>query len=379
VKLSRASTAASIRVTHSEILLVRWWRQPDHATGYGRVEQFFILREELRSSPDTNEVHVPARRRLIRLIIQPGEDRMRLHLGAWLVGEPPPLPVVNLGHGAQGYAARGQGDLHCRLPCGVVRALHSLTVRGGTAVTVLRMSNVIGRRSIAAELLPEGGGVESFDTDAALELNEARLAHLASLGLPLDGRTVLEVGAGVGRLTGFFINRGCSVVVTEARSENVDELRRRLPTVDAREADVEETLEHFGRFDVVFCYGVLYHLESPLRALRNMADVCDELLLIETMVCDSRSAVLRLEDEPKSVNQALRGMAHRPSPSYLSMALNRVGFDYVYTATNPPDHPDYRFALLDNMDSTRDGALLRGVFIASRTPREQRGLTSLLS
>jgi len=240
------------------------------------------------------------------------------------------------------------------------------------------MFDVTARRQVSAERRPEGGGVESFDTDAALELNKARLTHLASLDLSIDGRAVLEVGGGVGRLTGFFVDRGCSVVVTEARAENVTELRRRLPTVDARKADVEESLKHLGRFDVVFCYGVLYHLESPLRALRNMAEVCDDLLLIETMVCDSRSAVLRLEDEPKSVNQALRGLAHRPSRPYLAIALNRVGFDHVYAATDPPDHPDYRFSWLDNMDTSRDGALLRGVFIASRSPLNDGGLTSLL-
>jgi SAM-dependent methyltransferase len=240
------------------------------------------------------------------------------------------------------------------------------------------MSDLIARRAIAAERRPEGGGVESFDTDAANELNVARLAHLASLNLPLDGRSVLEVGPGVGRLTGFFLERGCSVVATEARSENLEELRRRMPAVDAREADVEESLLHLGSFDVVFCYGLLYHLESPLRALRNMAAVCTDLVLIETMVCDARLPVLRLEDETTSVNQALRGLAHRPSPSYLALALNRIGFDHVYAATDPPDHPDYRFTWVDNMDTARDGALLRGVFVASRTPQKQYGLTSLV-
>jgi SAM-dependent methyltransferase len=234
------------------------------------------------------------------------------------------------------------------------------------------------RREISTEPRPEGGGVESFDTDAALQINEARLTHLASLDLPLNGRRALEVGAGVGHLTEFFIDRGCSIVATEARSENVAELRRRLPSIDVIEADVEESLDGLGRFDVVFCYGVLYHLESPLRALRNMAAVCDDLLLIETVVCDARAPVLRLEDETTSVNQALRGLAHRPSPSYLAVALNRVGFDHVYAATDPPNHPDYRFSWLDNLDTGRDGALLRGVFVASRTPRAQSGLTSLL-
>jgi SAM-dependent methyltransferase len=240
------------------------------------------------------------------------------------------------------------------------------------------MSNSITRREIAVEPRPPGGGIESFDTGAALDLNEARLAHLASLDLRLDGRSVLEVGAGVGRLTSFFIDRGCSIVVTEARPENLAELRRRIPRADAREADVEESLLHLGRFEVVFCYGVLYHLESPLRALRNLAAVCDDLLLIETMVCDARSPILRLEDETKSVNQALRGLGHRPSPSYLATALNRIGFEYVYVAADPPHHPDYRFSWLDNMDTTRNGMFLRGVFVASRTPLRKRGLSSLL-
>ena len=110
-----------------------------------------------------------------------------------------------------------------------------------------------------------------------------------------------------------------------------------------------------------------------------MAALSDDLLLIETMVCDVRVPVLRMEDETTSVNQARRGLAHRPSPSYLALALNRVGFDHVYAATDPPNHPDYRFSWLDNLDTVRDGALLPGVFVASRTPRAESGLTPLLA
>ena len=57
--------------------------------------------------------------------------------------------------------------------------------------------------------------------------------HLASLGLSLEGRRVLEVGAGVGHLSGFFLERGCDLVVTEGRPENVAELRRRFPNIEA--------------------------------------------------------------------------------------------------------------------------------------------------
>jgi hypothetical protein len=89
------------------------------------------------------------------------------------------------------------------------------------------MFDPIKRREIAAEPRPAGGSLRRFGTVEALDLNVARLAHLAALDLPMDGGTVLEVGAGVGRLTGFFIGRDCSVVVTEARAETVAEGSRR--------------------------------------------------------------------------------------------------------------------------------------------------------
>src|SRR5262249_50321591 len=104
---------------------------------------------------------------------------------------------------------------------------------------------------VRAEARPPGGGVESFDTPEALRINEARLEHLASLDLPLSGRSVLEVGAGVGHLTRFFVERDCRVVVTEGRAENVRGLARRHPAVAVHQADVEESLQDLGRFDVV--------------------------------------------------------------------------------------------------------------------------------
>jgi hypothetical protein len=51
-------------------------------------------------------------------------------------------------------------------------------------------------------------------------MNARRREHLAGLGLPIAGRDVLEVGAGIGDLTSFFLDRGCSVASIEPRPEN---------------------------------------------------------------------------------------------------------------------------------------------------------------
>src|SRR5215470_14959198 len=103
-----------------------------------------------------------------------------------------------------------------------------------------------------------------------------RLEHLATLGacggLDLWDKTVLEVGAGIGDHTTFFVDRGCWVVATDAREENVARLERVFkdqPRVRARMLDLDRVdgsmaVQSHGRpapggeFDIVYCYGTLY-------------------------------------------------------------------------------------------------------------------------
>ena len=222
-------------------------------------------------------------------------------------------------------------------------------------------------------------GVETFDTEAAHAINRARMSHLESLGLPIAGKTVLDVGSGVGHLAQFFLGAGCRVVCVDAREANIHSLRARYPGLEARVVDVEtEPLGDLGRFDVVFCYGLLYHLEDPLSALRNIASVCDGLFLLETIVCDHSEPVLLLVDESVVSNQALAGLGCRPSPAYVTMALNRIGFPHVYAPRDPPDHPEFRFEWQNDLAHTRDGRNLRCVFVASREPVDDPRLVSLL-
>jgi 2-polyprenyl-3-methyl-5-hydroxy-6-metoxy-1,4-benzoquinol methylase len=105
--------------------------------------------------------------------------------------------------------------------------------------------------------------------------NIRRQEHLASLGLDLHDRSVLEVGAGVGDHTTFFLDRGCTVVSTEARPENCElfsgTMRQHLSEAYDKvrncrlyQSDVESMNAVIqGTFDIVYCYGLLYHVEDP--------------------------------------------------------------------------------------------------------------------
>lgn len=236
-------------------------------------------------------------------------------------------------------------------------------------------------RAIETEQRPDVGDERSFDTAAAGRINAARLAHVAALGLPIDGRTVLDVGGGPGHLAQFFVERGCTVVSTDGRVENTRRARDLYPELDARQLDVEDAsaVAALGTFDVVFCYGLLYHLENPLLALRNLAAATRDLLLIETMVCDSTKPVVLLDDETLSWNQGLRGLGCRPSPAWIAMALDRIGLHHVYAPTGVPDFPDYVFEWRDDLAWQRDGHPLRCTFVASRKPLESSMLTPLLT
>ncbi|OHB65761.1 MAG: hypothetical protein A2Y76_01675 [Planctomycetes bacterium RBG_13_60_9] len=61
-------------------------------------------------------------------------------------------------------------------------------------------------------------------------------------------------------------------------------------TVQHREMSVYDISEEtFGRFDVIFAFGVLYHLKHPLLALEKISAVCDGALYVETASLDEYS------------------------------------------------------------------------------------------
>jgi 2-polyprenyl-3-methyl-5-hydroxy-6-metoxy-1,4-benzoquinol methylase len=245
---------------------------------------------------------------------------------------------------------------------------------------VLPYPVTVTRRDPSSEPPAVGGGLECFETPNALAINRARMEHLHSLGLPLRGASVLDVGCGPGHLAQYFVGQGCKVVCIDGRDTNIAALRQLYPRLEAHVGDAQTfPLASLGRFDAVFSYGLLYHLEDPIAGLRNMASVGSDILLLETLICDSAETLTYLVDEPLSFNQTLESLACRPSPSYVAMTLNRVGFPWVYAPKTKPAHQDFQFEWRNDRSHTRDGHPIRCVFVASRTPLDNPQFVDLLS
>ncbi|MBL0922324.1 MAG: class I SAM-dependent methyltransferase [Phycisphaerales bacterium] len=209
---------------------------------------------------------------------------------------------------------------------------------------------------------------ESFRFPYYQRLNQRRLEHLASLGLPLQGRSVLEVGAGVGDLTTFWLDRGCRVHATDGRPAHEAILRQTFagdPRLTAGTLDLDEPGADGAEFEIVFCYGLLYHLRDPLRGLEHMSSVCSDLLLIETCVSVGEGeAINPVEEDCKVYSQAISGQGCRPTRAWVFNRL-RERFAHVYCPVTQPAHEEFP---LDWSRPAPAGALTRAVFVASRKP-----------
>jgi hypothetical protein len=210
-----------------------------------------------------------------------------------------------------------------------------------------------------------------FHDGAYLRHNARRQEHLATLGLDLGDKSVLEVGAGIGDHTTFFLDRGCKVLCTEPREDNLNVIRRRFnsdPNVAVEQLNLDGAFPAAApRYDVVYCYGVLYHLSRPGEALAWMCDRAAGLLLLETCVSFSG------EDKPFPVSekaslqsQAITGAGCRPSRVWVMNRL-REKMPQVYVTATQPWHEEFPLDWTAPGPTSSTG-LARAVFVASRAP-----------
>jgi hypothetical protein len=184
---------------------------------------------------------------------------------------------------------------------------------------------------------------------AGLEWNRMRLLDLASL----EGIFGLE-----------FALRGARVVSLEGRAENLAKTAFArdclgLANLEVRQGDVREvSVGRDGRFDVVLCLGILYHVEDPalFEFVMRLGEMTTRLLIVDTHVAlRARSSVSwggetwsgrrRVEHAPGSTADQVRdrrwASLDNPTAFWLTEAsllrlLTRAGFTSIYLCKAPP-------------------------------------------
>jgi len=152
---------------------------------------------------------------------------------------------------------------------------------------------VLGRLGVKAGKRTEPGAVP-----------DRRIVNLHK-AINLTGKSILEVGCFEGIHTLGLRLFSNEVTAVDIRPSNVIKTLTRLSMhgSDAKVfvADVESLSEEFGKFDVVFHCGVLYHLMSPLEHMFALARLCNHLFL------DTHVA----RDEPEMIEKKLEGVTYR--------------------------------------------------------------------
>jgi SAM-dependent methyltransferase len=203
-----------------------------------------------------------------------------------------------------------------------------------------------------------------FDQPYYIRINEARwrMAQQTVKELP-DIKSCLDVGCGPGWFSERLVDLGLDVVGLDGRDTLVAEATRRVPMARFYIQDITGSVLDTGvsPADLVFCFGLLYHLENPFAAIRNLHGLTKKFLFVETQIAPGSENNLVLVSEGNNETQGLHYHAFVPSRNALLKMLYVSGFHFVYRFTGFINHEDF-------YDSS-DRMHRREVFLAAKSTK----------
>lgn len=155
---------------------------------------------------------------------------------------------------------------------------------------------------------------------------------------------IADLGCLEGGYTVEFARNGYQAVGFEAREDNIQRCNYvadnlSLPNLKFIKDDIKN-LENYGQFDVVFCSGLLYHLDKPVEYLNLLGRVTKKMLMLNTHYSLEKDA---LYDNPlvnklkRKVEKRLSGtVKNNYSLSKLTTNENKAGRWFSEYEMNAP-------------------------------------------
>ena len=144
-------------------------------------------------------------------------------------------------------------------------------------------------------------GLSTYDAESSLRRRETtRLDALTRHAFPrllelcggsFEGKRVIDVACNCGGFSIEAARLGADHVlgfdVADRYLDQANFIKRALDldNVEFRKMAMEDCDEaSIGHYDIAFCFGILYHLENPVYAMKQLASVTSDIMLVDASV-----------------------------------------------------------------------------------------------
>lgn len=197
--------------------------------------------------------------------------------------------------------------------------------------------------------------INSFYNKNAIKINTDRIQHLDSLKLDFNNKKILETGCGgIGQFTKYLVNNGAIVTLNDARIDNIlANLNNNKYTLNYNTWDLNKPINTDEIFDIIFCYGTLYHLTEPELAIKSFAKLCKEYIIISTCTNGKNDESINIVYESNTPEQGFHSYGCRPGRLFIYNKL-KENFKYVYTLKTQPNNEDYPLKFPSSHSASRN-------------------------
>jgi SAM-dependent methyltransferase len=158
---------------------------------------------------------------------------------------------------------------------------------------------------------------------------------------PFEELRILDLGCGEGVYAIEAALRDAEVRAIDARTERMNEgaavaARHGLDRVTFSQEDVRAVaVDTHGEFDVVYCLGLLYHLDAPdvFELLQSVHGLCRELLLIDTLIATEPEVEIGFEGRTYEGARAREHQAGDPAEVRRSRLLRSIDNEFAVRLT----------------------------------------------
>ncbi len=169
-----------------------------------------------------------------------------------------------------------------------------------------------------------------------------------------NGKRILELGSFNGNIGADFYHMGADVTCVDGRLENVENIKRNHPYLNAFQCNLDTPDWTFGKFDIIINFGLFYHLENYHREhLKNCIENCD-IMYFESVIYDKiDNDQYFFNRNEGGIDQSMSELGCTPTTDFVERIFKDIKCKYVKHCSSELNGDGHCYDWLDN-DNVND-------------------------